>query len=417
MDFFTAGIIILFIIKRAFSIFLELINVSYLRKMGSSVPAQLSGLIDRSTAEKSLSYLVLKSRFGIFRSLFSDILVFIFIFTPLLNIYNSALISLNINFILKGLIYFMALSVVSQFLDIPFSLYETFFIENKYGFNRMNLRLWAADYVKSFIIDALLLCGAIIALLWVVQISPMFWWGIMWLFFFTLSIMLMYISPFIIEPLFNKFTPLDNLELVEKIRALFAKVGIEASQVTKIDASKRSTHSNAYFTGIGKVKRIVIFDTLLSRLSDDEILAVLAHEAGHWKKKHILKSIALYEAVSLVLFFGCFLLFRTEILPALFHITAGGFFVKTILAGFIGSILAFFLSPIVSYISRRREMEADRFSVDITGGSSHLQDSLVKLSRDNLSNLYPHPLYVFFYYSHPPLLERLNELTAYYDKK
>jgi STE24 endopeptidase len=281
----------------------------------------------------------------------------------------------------------------------------------------MNISLWASDFIKSFVLGTVLFGAAIIAFLLIVHASPLFWWGIIWIFFFVLSITLMYISPYLIEPLFNKFTPLDNPELALKIKTLFSKIGIKASQVLKIDASKRSSHSNAYFTGIGRVKRIVIFDTLLEKLSEGEILAVLAHEAGHWKKKHVLKAIAFYEAASLALFYGCFLVFRTDILPSLFHITSGGFLVKAILAGFILSLLSFFLSPLASYVSRKREIEADRFALDIYGGFSDLENSLIKLSKDNLSNLYPHPLYVFFYYSHPPLLERLEKLSAYGEER
>ncbi len=413
MALFTEVIVILFILRRVLSIILEIINISYQRKIGPFVPATLSQVIDKSTLEKSLSYLGLKSRFGIFRSVFYDILVFIFIFTPLLNMYNSKIIGLNINNFMEGLIYFAILSTVIQILDIPFSLYDTFFIENKFGFNQMNISLWVSDFIKSFLIKTLLISGAVLAVIYITGISPIFWWVISWLFFFVLSITLMYISPFVIEPLFNKFTPLGIIELEVRIKALFLKVGIQASRVLKVDASKRSMHSNAYFTGIGRVKRIIIFDTLLEKLSGDEILSVLAHEAGHWKKKHIIKAIISYELFSLALFYCCFLIFRTDILPGIFQISESGLFVKIILALFIGSLLSFFLSPLVSYISRRRESEADRFAVTLAGEEAFLQSSLIKLSKDNLSNLYPHPLYVFFYYSHPPLVERLKKLSIF----
>jgi STE24 endopeptidase len=403
----------LFIAKRAMSVLLEILNVSHLRKMSAFVPVSLSGIIDKETSEKSLSYLALKSRFDIFRSLFSDILILFFIFSPLFNMYNSVITGMNINYMLQGLVFFAVLSAASQLLDIPWALYDAFFIENKFGFNRMSISLWIMDFIKSFIIETAILCLAVIAGLWIIGLSPGYWWFIIWLFFFILSITLMYISPYIIEPLFNKFEPLDNPELVEKIKGLCEKAGIKAGQVLKMDASKRSSHSNAYFTGIGNVKRIIILDTLIGKLTDGELLSVIAHEAGHWKKKHVIKSIISFEIIAELLLFVCYLFFRTNILPDIFGIQPGGLFAKIIIAGFLLSIISYYFDPVCSYFSRKNEREADRFAVGITGGYTDLQNSLVKLYKDNLSNLFPHPLYVLFYYSHPPLLERLKELSAY----
>ena len=216
-------VLFLFIAKRAMAVFLEILNVSHLRKMTAFIPEPVSGIIDKETSEKSLSYIALKSRFGIFRSLFSDILILFFMFSPLFNIYDSVIAGMNINYMLQGLVFFAVLSAASQFLDIPWALYDAFFIENKFGFNRMSFSLWIMDFIKSFIIETVILCLAVIAGLWIISLSPGFWWVIIWLFFFILSITLMYISPYIIEPLFNKFEPLDNPELVEKIKALCEK--------------------------------------------------------------------------------------------------------------------------------------------------------------------------------------------------
>ena len=177
-----------------------------------------------------------------------------------------------------------------------------------------------------------------------------------------------------------------------------------------MDASKRTKHTNAYFTGIGKVKRIILYDTLLEKMDNDEILSVLAHEAGHWKKRHLLKHLIVSELIALIAMYLSFKIFQDDALINLFHVKESTFFAKVIIVSFIGSIVAFPFTPIFNYFSRRHEIEADRFSYELTENSQSMISTLVKLSKDNLSNLHPHPLYATFYYSHPPVLERIRKL-------
>ncbi|MGD1076602.1 MAG: M48 family metallopeptidase, partial [Thermodesulfovibrionales bacterium] len=184
------------------------------------------------------------------------------------------------------------------------------------------------------------------------------------------------------------------------------------SRVFQVDASKRSRHSNAYFTGIGKVKRIVLFDTLLHELGSDEILSVLAHEAGHWKKRHVLKRIVLIEALSFVGLYISFRIIRTVSLCSYFHIQSDTIYAKLLLLGFIWGIVSFPLTPLMSYLSRRHEKDADSFAAELTGNPEAMATSLIKLSKDNLSNLHPHPLYASFYYSHPPVVKRVKEIRG-----
>ena len=224
---------------------------------------------------------------------------------------------------------------------------------------------------------------------------------------------MMYISPYIIEPLFHKFNPLDDEALESGIRELMQKVGIKVSRIFKMDASKRTRHTNAYFTGIGKVKRIVLYDTLMERMNNNELLSVLAHEAGHWKKRHILKFIILTEGVALIVMYVSFRILNMDILNVLFKIEEGAFFSEVVILGFLLTITAFPFSPILKYLSRRNENEADKFSHDIRGDGGSMISALVKLSRDNLSNLYPHPLYAVFHYTHPPVLERIKRIRRF----
>jgi STE24 endopeptidase len=253
------------------------------------------------------------------------------------------------------------------------------------------------------------------AALFLIQKSPDLWWLWVWSFFLAFEIFMMYLSPYVIEPLFHKFTPLEDEELESGIREIMEKAGIHVSRIFKMDASKRTKHTNAYFTGIGKVKRIVLYDTLVEKMDRDEILSVLAHEVGHWKKKHILKRIVLIEVIALVAIYMSWYFLQSEFLIELFSIDTSSFFAKLVLLSFIAGIISFPFGPLSNWISRKHEDEADRYSFDLTGNGDSMISALVKLSKDNLSNLHPHPLYALFHYSHPPVLERIRKIRAFKD--
>jgi len=305
------------------------------------------------------------------------------------------------------------LSYAGTLLSIPFDLYSTFKIENKYGFNTMTPKLWLIDFLKSILLSTVL-SGIVVSVgLWIIQLSPNYWWLWVWGFFLIFSLFMMYISPYVIEPLFNKFTPIEEKGLEDKIKELLQKINIKVSKVFKMDASKRSRHTNAYFTGIGRVKRIILYDTLLEKMDQDEILSVLAHEAGHWKKKHVLKMIFILELISLIGIYISFRILQTDLLTELFQIKQGTFFAKVVILGFIGSIVSFPFIPISNYISRRFEKESDGFACKLTGNPESMTTALIKLSKDNLSNLHPHPLYAAIYYSHPPVVKRIKDIKEF----
>lgn len=393
----------------AFGYWLDFLNLSHLRRHGSVIPPEFVGNIDQELLSRTRDYIVENTKFGFVSSLFQNIVLLLFLFV-LMNSYNSWVVSLQYPFIISGLIFFIVLSYASTVISMPFSLYGTFRIENKYGFNTMTLKLWIADTVKSLLISTVLMALLISVGLLLIEKSPELWWFWVWTFFVVFGIFIMYISPYVIEPLFHKFTPVDNEELESGIRDLMEKVGIRVSRVFQIDASKRTRHTNAYFTGIGRVKRIVLYDTLIEKMTREEILAVLAHEAGHWKKKHILKHILLTESIALVALYVSFRLVQGDFLIRLFEVDGGSFFSKLIILGFLGSIVSFPFSPLFHYISRKHEHEADRYSLSLTGDSGSMIGALVKLSKDNLSNLHPHPMYALFHYSHPPVLKRIQAI-------
>ena len=381
-----------------------------MKRCGLSVPPEFEGMIDEPLLKKVQEYETEKTRCSFVSSIFSNIVTIVFIFAGLLNVYNSWVSSLNRPFVLSGILFFLLLSYASSVISIPFSLFVTFKIENKFGFNVMTPKLWLTDFLKSIALSTVL-TGIVLSIgLWLIQSSPDYWWIWVWGFFLIFSLFMMYISPYVIEPLFNKFTPIEEPDLEDRIKNLMQKADIRVSRVFRMDASKRSKHTNAYFSGIGKVKRIILYDTLLEKMNHDEILAVLAHEAGHWKKKHILKMIIAAEIVSFIGIYISFRILQTDFLADIFQIQKTTFYAKLVLLGFIGGILSFPFTPLGSYVSRRFERQADKFAYELTENREAMASALIKLSRDNLSNLHPHPLYAAFYYSHPPVVQRVREI-------
>ncbi len=410
MEKYLTLILVIYLLVVFFSLWLDYLNLSHLKRFGAIIPKEFEEEIDQTLLSKTRDYTVENMQFGFVTSFFNTLLVLLFLFGGVLNVYNSWIASADLSFIVSGLFFFLILIYADTVLTLPFSLYSTFKIEKKFGFSNMTPQLWLADFVKSILISTILTGLLILTGLYLVQKSPNLWWLWVWGFFLIFSIFIMYISPYLIEPLFNKFTPVDDEVLETGIDEMMRKVGITVSRVFKMDASKRTKHTNAYFTGIGKVKRIVLYDTLLEKMDIDEILSVLAHEVGHWKKKHIFKRLVVTEVVALVALYLAFRLLKSDFLLTLFNINEVTFFAKIVILGFLGSIVTFPFSPLFNSISRKHENEADRYAFDLTGSTKGLKSALVKLSKDNLSNLHPHPIYVSFHYSHPPTLQRIRNL-------
>jgi len=386
------------------------LNLRHLKQYGGEVPPCFEGAIDVSVLRKTSEYTLAQSRVGLVESIIDNILLLIFLFGGLLPVYDRFITSLTDSFILKGVLFFLLLTVAQEIIAIPFSLYRTFRLENHYGFNTMTRRLWLTDFLKNNALSMTILVLVTSGALAIIRMSPQFWWLWVWGFFAVITLFLMYISPYVIEPLFFKFEPVKTEGLEDEIRSLMQKAGLTVSRVMQVDASRRSRHSNAYFTGIGKVKRIVLFDTLMEQMNHREILAVLAHEVGHWKKGHIWKGLVVMEAGSLVVAYIAYRLFAWGGLPGLMGMPGASFAAQLVILAFLMSIVSFPFTPLSSWFSRRHERQADRFACSMIESPHDLADALVKLSRENLANLHPHPLYARFYYSHPPIVERVESL-------
>jgi STE24 endopeptidase len=408
----TATIFIAYLLVLGASYWLKYLNLSHLKAHGHRVPPEFQGVVDESALRKISDYTFDNSRVGLVESVIDNVLLVLFLFAGLIVFYDRWIASLAGSFVWGGALFFLVLLAFDTVMDIPFSLYRNFIIENRYGFNTMTAKLWLTDLAKTIAISMVFGAVVIVTALSIIQLSPDWWWLQVWAFLLVFGVFVMYISPYVIEPLFFKFQPLAVEGLEERIRTLMGKAGLAVSRVFQVDASRRSRHSNAYFTGIGRVKRIVLFDTLIQQMTQDELLAVLAHEVGHWKKRHVLKRIALSEAAAFAGLFLASRLLRWEGLPGLLGLGDLSFYGRAIILGFLGSIVLFPLTPLSSFLSRRDEWEADRFASDLTENPGAMASGMVKLSRENLSNLHPHPLYAKFYYSHPPVVERIKKLRS-----
>jgi STE24 endopeptidase len=390
---------------------LQQLNIRHLRNHGKEIPPVFQGVIDEATLAKMVDYTYDNSRLETKENLAEDILELAILFL-LLPVLVGKLAGLQLHLIWQALIFFGVLAAIGGVAEIPFNIYHTFVLEKKYGFSTITWRLWLTDLIKSVIISTVLTGLMLSAFMVFILYLPGTWWFWAWIFFTTFEILLMWLYPVVIAPLFNKYEPIKDELLKEKITSLMAQVGLKAKRIYQVDEGKRSKHTNAYFTGIGKTKRIVLYDTLLASHLPEEILAVLAHEIGHWKKKHILKQLLFMIVASLVVLYFTYLIVNWPPLYSTFGLKYTPVYAGLLLVSLYLSCAGFFLSPIGAVIMRRYEREADKMARDLVGSSEPMINALKRLAKDNLTNLHPHPMYVWFYYSHPPLIERIEYLKA-----
>jgi len=400
-----------FLLRSGAQIYLNWLNISYLRQHGKTVPEIFRDTIDPEKLKRISAYTAESENFAMITTLANQGLFLAILLSGILPWLVKTISLWKWGPIVSGLIFFAALSIFTNLLRIPFSLYETFVIEERYGFNVMSFKMWVSDLLKSLLLAALL-GGLLLSLLLILVIhGGNAWWVWAWMLVGGFELLMLWLFPVIILPLFNKFDPIENKELEERIRTLVGKVGLRAKGIFKMDASKRSKHTNAFFVGLGRTKRIVLFDTLLASHTEEEILSVLAHEAGHWKKRHILRMLIPLEVLSLVSFYVVAKFLNWALLYQTFGFQEPIVYVGLFLIGAFISLIGFFAQPLESAISRKFEREADDFALRLTEMAEGMRSALKRLAADNLANLSPHPLYAWFYYSHPPLVERIERLT------
>ncbi len=406
-------ILTVFVFFWGVDVLLDVLNLSHLKKTGFVVPALLVEEVDGEQFKRINQYTEEKLKFGLIHKTFHSLILLVFVFLGIINIYNNLIFSLNLNYYVNGIVYLFGLILLSVLLEIPFALYSIFKIEKRYDFNTMSLKIWIIDFIKSLFLSFVIF-AVLIGVSFFLMRTLFNWWIWVWFALLVFSLFIMYISPYVIEPLFNKFVPVEDNELVSKLTEMLSIAGIKIKRVLKIDASKRTKHTNAYFSGIGKTKRIVLYDTLLEKLNTQEIAAVIAHEAGHWKKKHIIKRLILIESILFIICGMAYQIINSDFIIKVFGIHTKGFYpIETylpciiFLVYFLFSLTSYPFTPIMNSISRADEKEADDYATKLSRNTEDLSAALKKLSTDNLSNLNPHRLYSLFHYSHPPLLERL----------
>jgi STE24 endopeptidase len=394
------------------SLGLKWANLRYQSREGTRVPPELAEVVDAERLRRIAEYTKERTRFSMVREFVRDTALGVFLFGGLLGAYDRFVAGLSDSPLVRGVFFFLLLTLGSAVLSIPFSLYSSFRIEARHGFNRMSLPLFFGDWVKGTLLSALLVAGLSAGALWLVGFAPERWWLYVWLLVVGVSLLLTFLTPYVIEPLFFQMKPLHVPGLEQEVRALAERAGVHVSRVLEVDASRRSSHSNAYFTGIGAVKRVVLFDTLFGHMSHGEILAILAHELGHWQKRHVLLRTVWSFAVTLVALYLAFRFAPSDAVPALVGLENASLPARLVVLGVVASVVTFPLTPLSSYWSRRHEWQADAFATELQRRPQDLASALQKLASENLSNLHPHPLYAAFYYSHPPMPERIRRLLV-----
>jgi STE24 endopeptidase len=392
-------------------------QIRHIAQHRSKVPAAFVNTISLASHQKAADYTIAKTRFGVLEMSFGAALLLGWTLLGGIDALNRAINSTGLasyGSLVPQLALLVAFGLISGALDLPFTLYSTFKIEERFGFNKMTFKLWLTDLVKGLAVGAVIGLPIVALILWLMSSVGSFWWLWAWATWMVFNLLILVLYPTVIAPLFNKFKPLDDETLKARVTALMQRCGFAAKGLFVMDGSKRSAHANAYFTGFGAAKRVVFYDTLLKQLSPSEVDAVLAHELGHFKHKHIIKRIVGTFAMSLVGFallgwLSSQLWFYTGlgIRP---NLSGGNEALALLLFMLVVPLFSFFISPIFAQFSRQHEFEADAYAVAQTDGKD-LQSALLKLYQDNASTLTPDPLFVKFYYSHPPASERLSRMN------
>ncbi|MEA2069006.1 MAG: M48 family metallopeptidase, partial [Verrucomicrobiota bacterium] len=402
MNSYLVFILALLVFNWLLSLIVETLNV---RNVSIEIPEEFHGIYDDEKYAKSQRYLKDTTRFEQIQAVIMLPLTIAFILLGGFSAINTIAQSTSEHMILQGLVFGGILILLSQVIGLPFSIYNTFVIEEKYGFNKTTAKTFVIDLLKGLMLAVLLGAPIFALVLWIFSAVANAWlwaWGALG----VIQLFILFIAPVAILPLFNKFTPLEEGELRSAIERFASAQNYTLSGIFKIDGSKRSTKSNAFFTGFGKTKRIALFDTLIENHSTAELVGVLAHEIGHCKRGHIKQGIIISLASSLLMFFILSLFITKGGLYAAFGIDGTPLYAGLIFFAFLYAPIAMILGLLGNLLSQKHEFEADAFAAETTQAPAEMITALKKLSVDNLSNLTPHPLKVFLEYSHPPVLER-----------
>lgn len=415
---FAAALLLGLVVK----LWLATRQIRHVARHRASVPAPFAERITLAAHQKAADYTIAKSRLGLLEMALGTAVLLGWTLLGGLDALNQALLQWLGGGMAQQMALIVTFAAIGGLIDLPLSLYQTFVVEERFGFNKMTWRLWLADAAKGLVVGAVIGLPIVAMILWLMGAAGALWWLWAWGFWMGFNLLLMVVYPTFIAPLFNKFQPLEDEALRTRVTALMQRCGFSAKGLFVMDGSRRSAHANAYFTGFGAAKRVVFYDTLLRQLAPGEVEAVLAHELGHFKHRHIVQRIVVMFALSLAGFallgwlsnqvwFYTGLGVRPNISldPAL--AAAPNDALALLLFLLAAPVFMFFVSPLFSQQSRRHEFQADAYAMSQASGAD-LSSALLKLYEDNASTLTPDPMYVRFYYSHPPATQRLARMQA-----
>lgn len=412
MNLIAAIIGLLILARLAAELWLSRLNQRHVLAHSGAVPEAFRGVVDELTYKKSVDYTLAKARFGNIEEGYGTIVLLVILFSGVLPLIfhffanHCGLSAWSMAAFLFAVGFGMSLP------GLPFDWYGQFRLEQRFGFNTTTQRTWWLDRVKGLLLAAVLGYPLLVLILKIVDWTGAAWWLWAWGAMLVFQLLLLVLAPVLIMPLFNKFTPLPEGDLRERLLKLAQRTSFVAKSIQVMDGSKRSRHSNAFFTGFGQFRKIVLFDTLIQQLSEPELEAVLAHEIGHYKKKHIPKMLVFSAFSSLVGFYVVSVLAKADWFYHAFGFQPGNIAPALLLFGLLAGVVTFWFSPLAHWWSRKYEYQADAFAAEVMNEPRSLIGALRKLNEKNLSNLTPHPLYSGFYYSHPTLLEREQALAG-----
>lgn len=386
-------------------------HLAHIAAHRGAVPEAFTEKIQLDDHQKAADYTSVKTRMGILSIFFDAILLLAFTLGGGIQRISALCSSWFSTPITQGMATLVIVLVLFSLLEAPFNLYRTFVIEARFGFNKMTFKLYLLDALKGILLGAALGLPLLFGVLWLMERMGAYWWLYVWAVWVVFNLLILFIYPSFIAPLFNKFSPLQDEAMKSRIESLLSKCGFTAQGLFVMDGSKRSAHGNAYFTGFGKTKRIVFFDTLLERLSINEVEAVLAHELGHFKRRHVVKRIVMTFAISLGFLWLLGMLMQTAWFYQGLGVTTPSTALALLLFFLTLPVFSFLLGPIMSAYSRKHEFEADAYAATQTDAAD-LVNALVKMYQDNAATLTPDPLYSKFYDSHPPAMVRIAHLQG-----
>jgi STE24 endopeptidase len=419
-------VVALIVLKLLAELSLALLNRAEVRRHAARAPAAVAAIMDEATYQKSVEYTLAKNRFGVVEEVFdTGVLLAVLAGGVLPRVYSlltggvePEVFARNTPWVVPpvtagmGALAILAIGMLLSVPGLPFEWWGQFRLEEKFGFNKSTPALWVADKLKGVALAFALGFPLLWALLSLEGRLGAMWWGWGFALLFAFQLLMLVLYPKLILPLFNKLAPLPEGELRARLLALAERTGFAARTIEVMDGSKRSGHSNAFFTGFGRFRRIVLFDTLIAQLTPEELEAVLAHEIGHYRRGHIPKMLAVSAAMQLAGFWAVAALCDSAWFNPAFGFKAGELAPAFLLFGLLGGAVTFWLTPLMNLFSRKHEYEADAFARDALGGPAAMVAALRKLAQKNLSNLTPHAWFSGFYYSHPTMVEREAALTA-----